>query len=86
MPLNWPISLSDISLENMNMTELWFLRNTIDSNNYTVLAIDDPRIKRLTPKFGYNQCHIFVEDQGYLIKHKNWISSEDFIVFHVSKL
>jgi len=91
LKLNWPDSLSEITLKNMNMTELWFLRNTIDSGDGTVKIATFGELTVRTPKFGYDECYIDIEDQRYLLKHKTWVSSEHFlmpqanIVFYVRK-
>ncbi len=90
LKLNWPESLSDITLKNLNMTELWFLRNTIDSGDRTVTTTTGEVAVRTT-RFGYDECYVDIGDQRYLLKHKTWVSGEEFvrpnpnIVFYVQK-
>ena len=85
--LRWPGNLSEITLQNLNMTELWFLRHTIDSGECSVANV---RVHE-TKKFGHNDLYIDIEDQRYHIKHKTIVSGENFlpplenIVYHVHK-
>ena len=72
------------------MTELWFLRNTIDSGELPwAIPFMEQTVK--TRKFGYDECYVDIEDQRYLIKHKSHVSNELFIppryniVFFVQK-
>lgn len=87
--LNWSESLGEITLENMNLTELWFLRNTIDSGDGSVSATGEFAVQ--TTRFGYDECYVDIEDQRYLVKHKTWVSGEEFVrpnpnvVFYVQK-
>ena len=71
------------------MTELWFLRNTIDSGDGTVRTTNEFAVR--TARFGYDECYIDIADQRYLLKHKSWVSGEEMIpltkniVFYVQK-
>lgn len=70
----------------MNMTELWFLRNILDADEETLLTLGKLTVR--TAKFGYEECRVEIGDQGYLVKHKTWISGikpKNNIVFHVQK-
>jgi hypothetical protein len=69
LKLNWPDSLSEITLKNLNMTELWFLRETLEGGNYKRKNIG---LEVRDPKFGYNECYIDIGDTRYLVKHKQW--------------
>ena len=69
MKLNWPNSLSDITLKNMSMTELWFFKETIDGGGIDMARTPSGYEVR-TPKFGYNECYVNIEDQRYLVKHR----------------
>ena len=71
------------------MTELWFLRNTIDSGNGAITSTAEIAVR--TARFGFDECHIDIADQRYLLKHKTWVSGELLIpptkniVFYVQK-
>jgi len=75
----------------MNMTELWFLRNTLDAGGGKVSPFAELTVT--TPKFGYDQCYVDVDTTRYLIKHKTWAeatphgSLKDMlnVVFYVQK-
>jgi hypothetical protein len=69
LKLNWPESLGEITLKNMNSTELWFLREQLDGGNYKRKNIG---LEVRDPKFGYNECYIDIDDTRYLVKHKQW--------------
>ena len=88
LSLSWPDSLADITLKNMNMTELWFLRHTIDAGEGEVLLFAEMAVR--TPKFGYEECYVDVENTRYLVKHKTWIGARSDgdcrnMVFYVQK-
>lgn len=92
LKLNWPKSLGEVTLKNMNMTELWFLRHTIDRDEYDLDRDGiQVRAEKCGTKFGYDECYIDIEDQRYLVKHKTWVGGEHLlppvinIVFYVRK-
>ena len=89
LKLNWPDKLSEITLENINSTELWFLRETLESGNFKRKNIG---MEVRDPKFGYNECEITIGETRYLIKHKQWAARDwrnpdrdQNIVFYVQK-
>ena len=87
MELNWPDSLGEITLKNLSMTELWFLRHTIDSGGGVVSPFAELSVR--TPKFGYDECYVDIDDRRYLIKHKTraggtWETCKN-VVFFVRK-
>jgi hypothetical protein len=61
--------LSDITLKNVNVTELWFLKEHLSNNNFDMESIG---FEARTPKFGYSECHVDIEDTRYLVKHKSY--------------
>lgn len=67
--LNWPTSLSEITLKNINTTELWFLREALACGNYDMSIVG---YEVRTPKFGYEECYIDISDTRYLVKYKTW--------------
>ena len=89
LKLNWPESLSDLTLKNVTTTEIWFLREMLDAGNTKRTKIG---FTIQDPKFGYSECHMDFDDTRYLIKYKEWASQHDDrsreytnVVFYVQK-
>jgi hypothetical protein len=59
----------------MNMTELWFLKESVASGTYD-FATDSAGYTVRTPKFGYDECYIDIDDTRYLVRHRTQISNE----------
>ena len=70
MKLTWPESLGDVTLQNMNTTELWFLVEHLKQHKYINKNYGD--IVRAA-KFGYEEGIIDVGEHRYLIKFKSTI-------------
>ena len=73
------------------MTELWFFQSIINAGSW---EHDRDGAEVRTPKFGYMQCQVVIDDQQYLIKYKNMISPSprgqlaatyENLVFYVKK-
>lgn len=69
LKLNWPSSLSEITLKNISTTEVWFLREMLEGGNFKRTQVGT---EVRDPKFGYNECFLDIEDQRYLVKYKQW--------------
>jgi len=53
------------------MTELWFLKESIGTKDIEVSsAAGDYFMQVRTPKFGYDECYIDIDDTRYLVKHR----------------
>lgn len=90
LTLNWPASLAEVTLKNVTVTELWFLKEHLSNNNFDN---DTVGYTVTTPKFGYSECHVDIDDTRYLVKHKQFAGSpgrtqpDTFrnVVFYVQK-
>ncbi len=74
LKLSWPESLSNITLKNMNETELWFLLETITTGEHDT---EHHGIEVRDQRFGYSECFIDIVDQRYKFKYKSWVAGDD---------
>ena len=90
LKLRWPESLSDITCKNVTATELWFLKEQMESG---ALKLRRKDITVRTPKFGYEECYVDIGDQRYLVKYKTWagewegarLNTMKHVIFYVQK-
>jgi len=73
----------------MSSTELWFFKEHIQSGEY---GLKSAGVEVRTPKFGYEECYIDINDTRYLVKHRTNAGSIDGtldgkrrVVFYVRK-